>query len=679
MRPLVGVHDPRGTKDVTRALALATGVRREEVIRVGSLVLAGGGAPERYGAVTCLLNGELHEGAQAAACLGLSPETAPSRLVACGYAREGTRFLKTLRGLYQLVLWDDAKCEAIVTQDHLSARAVFYHDDGSRLTFASEVTLLLAALPRRPAPDVQTVPRWITDRALPDGLTLYEGVRRLQMGSSLRLGRRRHELRRIWEPCYVRPERVDASVARGLIRAGVKRAVERRLGDGSVGILLSGGFDSGTLAGTAAPILRERGRALPAFSAIFPGEDWDESPGVEVLTRNNGLPSTRVRVRGGTLAAAVEFQRRWELPLPAPGAIIDQPLFALAGRAGVRAMFDGQGGDELFAASPYLLTDYVLRGQLGDARRLAHRFAGVGARLEPWQVRWFMKHLVVKGAVPHVAHGLIDRKRGSRYADVGWLTSASRRSAEALDDPWAWKRVRGGPRWWRFLAHMLVEARELAGIQDFLRRRGELFGVLSHQPLMVDVDLVELMLRLPPDLAFSPAHDRALAREAMRGIVPDPVRLGLIKRKSNYGQFIHQTLAQDDLADLRRVLGPRDAEIRAFVDLERVRRDLLERPPRVGDAGWQLWGHHVWALATTELWLRSQARGTDVAPWVQNMGLGLCRVEIMAAPDGAGAWPASPPPPFFHLDRGGSSTYSPCQPTECCAGGEEWTSTTRTR
>jgi hypothetical protein len=658
MRPLVGVHDRRLTGDLTRTLALAAGVPPEQVIRVGALALAGGPAAERYGAVTCLLNGELHDGAQAAARLGLPPDTAPSRLVACGYAREGARFLQTLRGLYQLVLWDDAKREAVVAQDHLSARAVFYHDDGSRLTFASEVSLLLTALPRRPPPDAQAVPRWITDRALPEGLTLYRGVRRLQMGWSLRLGRG-HDLRRIWEPRYARPEHVDALEARDMIRAGVKRAVERRLVGGPTGILLSGGFDSGTLAGTAVPILRGQGQALPAYSAIFPGEDWDESPGIDVLTRENALPSTRVRARGGTLAAAVEFQQRWDLPLPAPGAILDQPLFALAAQAGVRAMFDGQGGDELFAASPYLLTHYVLRGRLSAARGLAHRFPGVGARLEPWQVRWYLKQLVVKGAVPHIAHGLVDRARGSRYGDIEWLTSASRRSAEALDDPWAWKRVRGGPRWWRYLAHMLVEARELAGIQDFLRRRGELFGIVSHQPLMVDVDLVELMLRLPPDLAFSPEHDRALAREAMRGIVPDPVRLGLIKRKSNYSQFMHQTLAQDDLADLHRVLAPRDAEVSAFVDLELVRRDLLGRPPRVGEAGWQLWGHHVWSLATTELWLRSQAMGTDFAPWVQDLGLGRCCVEILAAPDGAGASPASPPPPFFHLDRGPASTYSP--------------------
>lgn len=656
MTALVGVHDPRGTEGMTRALAVAAGTRREEVIRIGSLALAGAAAPERYGSVTCVLNGRLHNASEAATELGLPAGTPASRVVACGYTRHGSRFLERLRGAYELVLWDDGKQQAILTQDHLSARAVFYHDDGTRLTFASEISPLLRALPSCPAPDPQIVPRWITDRALPDGLTLYEGVRRLQMGWSLHVDRRRRRLRRIWQPRYARPERVDVSEAGAMIRTAVKRSIERRLDPGATGILLSGGFDSGTLAGITAPILRERGLTLPAYSGIFPGEAWDESRDVETLTRELGMPSTRIRARGGTLAIAVDYQDRWAVPLPGPGAILDQPLLGLARGADLRVMFDGQGGDELFAASPYLLADCALRGQFGAVWRLSHRFPNVSSRLEPWQVRLILKELVVKGAAPHFAHALIARRRGPRYADVGWLTPASRRRADALEDPWAWKRERGGPRWWRFLAHMLVEARELAGAQDFLRRRAASFGIEASQPLMLDVDLVELTLRLPPDLPFSREHDRALGREAMRGIVPESIRIGL--RKSNYSQFIHRTLVHDDFVALRRVLAPADAEIGAFVDLERMRRDLLERPPQAGEPGWQLWDQHVWALATTELWLRSHALGTGFARWVEDLNLASCRVELLAAPEGDGLSLASPSRPFFHLVSAGPSAYS---------------------
>src|SRR5262249_21912544 len=158
----------------------------------------------------------------------------------------------------------------------------------------------------------------------------------------------------------------------------------------------------------------------------------------------------------------------------------------------------------------------------------------VGARPTPRQLRAILREVAAKGALPYAAHALLARARRSSYADLEWLAPASQRCAAALEDPWAWKQVRRGPRWWQLLAYVLVDGRQLAGSQDFLRRRAAQFGIDSRQPLMVDIDLVELMLRLPPDLAFSPNHDRALAREAMRGIVPEPVRIG--GAKSNYGE-----------------------------------------------------------------------------------------------------------------------------------------------
>jgi asparagine synthase (glutamine-hydrolysing) len=623
MSVLVGVHDPRGTEALGAAVAAAAGVAPGEVVRVGPLAVAGAEAPGRSGAVACLFSGELHD----------TPETAPALAIARGYEREGTAFLAGLRGSYQLILWDGNEQEAIVAQDHLSTRAIFYHSQGPRVTFASDIAPLLAALERRPAPDPQSVPRWITDRSLPDGLTLYENVRRLGMGWSLALGRERWSRRRIWELRYARPERIDAEEAGARLRAGVERAVRRRVElDGSTGILMSGGFDSGTLASTAAPILREAGHQLSAYSTVFPGDPWDESPWVDVLTRELGLNSTRATVRGGALATALRFQTRWELPQPSPGSISDQPLVARARRDGLRVLIDGQGGDELFAASPYLLADHVLRGRWGAALRLMRRFPNTGDELAGWQARAMLKHWVVKGALPHAAHGLIAKaRRRSDYADEHWLTPASRRRAEELDDPWAWKRgARGKPRWWSLLSYLLVGARELSGMPDYLRRRGEIEGVTSRQPL-IDVDLVELMLRMPPELAFSPDYDRALARGAMRGIVPEPVRLPI--RKSNYAPLMHRTLAVDDIDGIRRILGRRDAELGAYVDLECMRRELLERVPAHGETGWVEWGYRIWGLVTVELWLQANALGSDFGAWAERLALPPPQVEFLAAGD----------------------------------------------
>jgi hypothetical protein len=51
------------------------------------------------------------------------------------------------------------------------------------------------------------------------------------------------------------------------------------------------------------------------------------------------------------------------------------------------------------------------------------------------------------------------------------------------------------------------------------------------------------------------------------------------------------------------MLDPRRAAIGAFVDLPRVHRELLDRPPVVGAPGWRRWAVQAWNITTGELWL----------------------------------------------------------------------------
>ncbi len=631
---IVGAHDPQGAAPPVERVAAAAGTGTADVFVSGPLAVAGIEAPQRRDAITGLWAGTLHDAAQIAHVAGLAPGAPPALIAAAGYAAHGVSFLRALRGAYQLVLYDDARDEVIVAADHLSARAIFYRSDGVGTCFAAELSPLRRVLARDPGPDPETVPRWITDRSLPDGLTLFRGVRRLRCGAALRLTRGGCAVQTVWQPRYQPPPAVSVQNAGTQIRATVRQAVQRRLTtDGTTGILLSGGFDSATIAGTALAALASHGQTLPAYSTVFPGEPWDESADIRLLTATHGLPATELRTSGGTLLTALHFQQSWGVPQPAPGSILDTPLLARARADGLRVMLDGQGGDELFTASPYVLTDYVLRGRLAAAWRLAHQFPGTGDRVARWQVQALARHVVLSGGLPHWAHRLPVPRRRSGYASLDWLRPQGRAIAAALDDPWAWKhRAHGAPRWWAHLAHLLVDARELSGLQDYLRRRGAMQEIDSRQPLLVDVDLIELMLTMPPQYALSPAYDRALARDAMRGIVPEAIRIP--RRKSNYGEFIRRTLSGPDFPELQRILDQPGAEIGAFVDLTRMRDTFLIAPPRADDPAWPDWAQRIWALATTELWLREMALGSGFTRWAGALALSPPRIETLTAGGG---------------------------------------------
>jgi hypothetical protein len=170
------------------------------------------------------------------------------------------------------------------------------------------------------------------------------------------------------------------------------------------------------------------------------------------------------------------------------------------------------------------------------------------------------------------------------------------------DDTWAWKRS-DGPRWWAHKAYLLTHARQAVGMHDYLRHRAGVSG-MAARPVLLDLPLVELALRIPPELEFDPDYDRPLIREAMRGRTPDSVRLAV--RKSNLAPFYRDVLAGEDLPAIRSLLTARDAEIGAYVTRDAI-AVLVEHPKTLEEPGWDRWATQIWLLTAAECWLRLQA------------------------------------------------------------------------
>ena len=266
-----------------------------------------------------------------------------------------------------------------------------------------------------------------------------------------------------------------------------------------------------------------------------------------------------------------------------------------------RWCFDGQGGDELFGATPYLVRPTASPATAARHGDSPDGILGSGSRpplRHVWQV--FVDG-GVRGALPSGLHAHVRRWRDPKRYAPDWLRPGLARQYRDTHDPWRWKRL-DGPRWWASLADALTRARETADIADYLRRRGRMGGVEARSPLL-DVGLVEFALRIPPETSFDPITSRPLVREALRGTLPAEV---LARRdKRDFAAFHHVTLQRAENLDwIRHLLDDRSAAVGAYVDLRRLRREYLDRPPTVGDRAWRAWAVNVWNVATAELWLR---------------------------------------------------------------------------
>lgn len=501
--------------------------------------------------------------------------------------------LAALGGAFTVLLWDERRRRGLVATDTLGVLAPVFRQSGNELAVALEVRDLLPLLPAAPGPDETSLVRWLVSGSIDAGATLYEGVERLPGAHLLEHvggGWRRRRYRRFHYrgTLDARREEIERE-----LRATVTRAVEDRLGEeGSAGVLLSGGLDSAVVAATAAG----KTRALRSYSLVFPDHaEVDERPLIETAAAELGLDATLLPSRGGALLpAATAFVDEWRVPPASPTLAIQLPLLRAAHEAGAIRLLDGQGGDELFGASLYLLADRLRHGRLGRARALARRIPGVPAQLRDTVARRALREFGLKGAFPHVAHRL--RGRGAPWVPP-WLTAAAVSRYRASLDPWAWKRA-DGPRWWAALLDAVTEQRERAGAHDYLRRRNALAGVEGGHPLLQDADLIELVLRLPPELAFDATHDRPLLRSAITA-VPETIRRRT--EKAYFTPLFLEAVDVHDAAEIGRLVTAPGAAIHAYTRPDVVREQLLDLPAeRHGeDRAWALW-----RLAVAELWLR---------------------------------------------------------------------------
>jgi asparagine synthase (glutamine-hydrolysing) len=591
---LAGIHDPGERADAAQRLRGA--LPGATVVEAGALTLAGA-TPARSGGVLAALAGRVQRVDALRAGLGLPAEGSLEEALAAGYARLGPGLLARLRGPFALVVWDRDRRRGLLAQDQLGGRSLFTVLDGSALLFATEIRVLLALLRRRPAPDELALTHHLVDHAVPDGQTLFAGITRLGGGELLELGDAGRARRSHWAPRYAPALREP----RGALAARLRSELETAVGDDlpADALLLSGGLDSSVVAALAAP----RAPGLQAIAAAFAEPELDETAWARRAAEHAGLPLTTVPIdHREPLDAAVAYQAAWALPLPVPGIVIEAPLVARAAAIGAAVLLDGQGGDELFGAAHFLVADRVRRLRPVAAWRLARRHPWLGAhppRRHVWRV---FTSVGLHGALAPGLHERARRRRpAERYAPA-WLRPRPAQLYRDTQDPWGWKRL-DGPRWWAYLADALTRGRERADLADYLRRRGRMGGVEARSPLL-DVRLVELALRLPPETNFDPVTSRPLVREALRGALPADV---LARRdKRDFSALHHRALlAPHNLERVRTLLGERRAEVGAYVDLARLRRDLLDHPPPVGAPGWRPWAVHVWNVVTAELWLRT--------------------------------------------------------------------------
>ena len=589
---------------------------------------AAGTVAATSGAIECVLDGFVANAADIGAQLGLPGHDA--EVLAAAYARLGEPLLGRLRGDFVCLLWNRDERRGVIARDQLGGRSLHFRRQGRGVLFASEVRELLAMLPATPGPDRTVLLHWLSMRHHIGPETPYEGVEALLPGQLLRLGPDGVALERYWTPAYREPRRYTREEAAAVIRRDVDRALDRTTaGCDAVGVMMSGGLDSTSIAVLA----DQRPLDVRGYSAVFPDMPFvDESGYIDRIADGTGLPVSRMEVHGGSmLRSALRFSRDWGLPLASQNLEFWLPLLGRAAGDGVDVMLDGEGGDMLFAARPELIGDRLRHGRLLSAAQLVRALPGGADQSR----RALASVLLARGgraALPAGLHDAIRLRGAASRHTVPWLSPADGRHVVETDGDWDWKRL-DGPRWWARLADACSNGLHSVGIRDHQRRQSLMAGVETRSPFF-DVDLVETMLSMPPELAFDPLS-RPLQRDIVAGELDDVVRLR--PDKSYFDELFYKSLAVEDAAAVSRLLTAPGAALRDWVDLDVVRTRLLEPGPKASGLGVRFWLKSVWRLATAECWLRELAEPGFADASLDSLGLAPPQIAFTgpAAPSAA--------------------------------------------
>lgn len=517
----------------------------------------------------------------------------------------GTAGLKDLNGMFAFALWDRERSELTLARDRFGKKPLYYADLPGVFLFGSEPKSLLAHHAVSKTLDDEALTSYFLYEYIPAPRTPYAAMKKLPPGCLLRVTQRETELRRWWTLTPPDPRfapHPKPHVRRGQLDAHLHAAIaDRMVADVPVGVLLSGGIDSATIAW----YMRQHTEHLHSFSVSFEEKTFDESA---YATLAAGALGTMHHVVPFSLDAfrATLARLRQDLDEPLGDASFLPTLaVSLQAKNTVTVVLDGDGADELFLGYDTFPAYEVSLWYARLPRLLRKAVEGsIGAlptRYTNFSLDFKLKMFLRGMPFPSIVRNQV------------WLGSFHDRELATLLTP-------------RFRQHLATLYQPLAAIEQEFRDlspleqlsaaylstylpedillkidRATMYASLEARTPYLDPRLVSFVLQLPLRERYRAWQGKRLLKEVMRDRLPAPI---LERPKKGFGIPIGQWLRGPLRPLLKETLSSENVAASGVLDPREVQRLVDEHLSGKADHRKKLW-----TLMAFQWWLERWGTG----------------------------------------------------------------------
>lgn len=292
--------------------------------------------------------------------LGEEPLLSDAQLLLQLYRLDGIDAFKKLDGSFIAII--QTVDQTIIVRDHHGIGGQIYYTDSY---FASSLSLLLECSQIKRQPNYRSLSSFLSIGYIPTDSTSFEGVSKVGAGQALVYSASGFKTFNLFDTSSITPSTLQGnpdtlSEQYGALHAD---AIRRRIGkSNNVGILLSGGYDSGC---NLAALRKIYSGKIRSYSVGFKGNNWSELPLAKCMSETFDTIHSQYEITGSEIDSLPAIVRELGDPFVEGGLMVNYTAMRMIGTNKPDVILGGDGSDQYFGTTGREIALHYLAAKMG--------------------------------------------------------------------------------------------------------------------------------------------------------------------------------------------------------------------------------------------------------------------------------------------------------------------------